>query len=232
MWCALDHILGRGTIRTEEKRVHDLHRVFKSLLRAAAEANTPKVALARVSKTVVRRWAIQAAAMTADQRWRDGIREHIGRLQQELEEEGLGQGFPLKDKAHEWLRECNERESPTQFDPSAESGSLVAGLSKLDSYRGTKVAPAEQEMRAMPPYFPPESKFSETDRELFEAFRDAWRAATEGEEAPMARSDASGAPSESEDDAKPRLESRSIEFVFKLWATAARFSANPMLEQA
>jgi len=48
MWCALDHILGEGSVRSQADRRLDLHRVFKSLLQAAAESNAPAVTLSRV----------------------------------------------------------------------------------------------------------------------------------------------------------------------------------------
>jgi len=165
MWCALDHILGKGQCRDQEERIEDLNRVFVALIQTTAECQHEGQRPASLYEAIVLRWVIQAAALTnkaeRKTRWRETIK---GRVQ------GIRANLLTEKEVQEIFNWAADRLS--LFDPSG----LVENLAELPSY-----APGNPGDRLDQSIFPSENTLAAPVQELLDKFRGAWKEGGEKE---------------------------------------------------
>jgi len=204
MWCALDHILGKGCYRDQSERIEDLNRVFMALMQTTAECQHPGQRPVSLYNAILLRWVIQAAALTPeDERetgWQDGIKECI---KDAGNSRGSANTTLLKEEEIQGIFDAAVETLP-MFGPSG----LVDNLAELPSYAS---GPPEESLNHS--MFPSEDKLADAVRELLESFRLAWK--------------------EGRNDARPPAQdgSKIMDFVFSLWAASTEFGCSSALEK-
>lgn len=204
MWCALDHILGRGRCRDQEERIEDLNRVFTALIQTTAECQHPRQRPVSLYEMIVLRWLIQAAALTRNSdrptEWQQTI---IQCVKDAGDSPGLERQILLAEEEIQGIFDAATRTLPV-FGPLG----LVANLAELPAY-----IQGSSEGRLNGTMFPSEDNLAPPVRELLDSFRAAWREGREG--------------------ARPGEQngSKIMDFVFSLWAASSRFGCNSVLEK-